>query len=68
MKRKMTIKQIAQSQGITLTELAKLMGYSRVHITNVANGAPAGPKLAKKLVAWSDRKLTTDDLLEPYSH
>jgi hypothetical protein len=58
-----TIKTLVREKQITLTDLARQLGYSRVHITNVSNGAPAGPRLAQKLVAWSGGRLKTDDLL-----
>ena len=59
----MKIKELANEKNVTLTKLAQQLGYSRVHLTNVANGAPVGIKLAKKLVEWSGGALTYEDLL-----
>jgi transcriptional regulator with XRE-family HTH domain len=61
----MTLKEFANIKNMTLTEIARQLSYSRVHLTNVANGAPAGKKLTKKLVIWSSGALKADDLLYP---
>ena len=60
-------KQTVNSSGITLTELAKILGVSRVHLTNIANGEPAGKKLAEKIFKWSKGKIVHTDVLYPQS-
>jgi transcriptional regulator with XRE-family HTH domain len=60
-------KQTVNSSGITLTDLAKILGVSRVHLTNIANGEPAGKKLAEKIFKWSKGQIVHTDVLYPQS-
>jgi transcriptional regulator with XRE-family HTH domain len=60
------LKRIAKQKKITLTELAKQLEISRVHLTNIANGRePAGKRLAKKIEIWSDGQITHSELIYP---
>jgi transcriptional regulator with XRE-family HTH domain len=58
-------KKLVQEQNITLKDLAKQLRVSRVHLTNIANGAPAGKQLAKKIEAWSGGLISHSELLYP---
>ena len=58
-------KQAVNKAGITLTDLARKFDVSRVHLTNVANGEPAGKKLADKIFKWSNGQITHTDILYP---
>ena len=43
-------KQLVRKRNMTLTSLAKYFNVSRVHLTNIANGSPAGRQLAKRIM------------------
>jgi len=58
-------KQLVRQKNITLTDLAKFFNVSRVHLTNIANGSPAGRRLAKKIESWSDGAISHSELLYP---
>jgi hypothetical protein len=58
-------KQFVKQKNLSLTDLAKDLGYSRVHLTNVANGFPAGKRLAKKIELWSGGQVPAVCLLYP---
>ena len=58
-------KRIVRQKNITLTQLARELNISRVHLTNVANGEPAGKHLAKQIEKWSDGQITHSELIYP---
>ena len=57
-------KRLVRRRNTTLKKVATELDYSRVHITNVANGHPAGKKLIAKLIIWSKGQLSVSDLLD----
>ncbi|RLI50020.1 MAG: hypothetical protein DRP09_20270 [Candidatus Thorarchaeota archaeon] len=59
------LKKVVKKRGLTLTQLAREFCITRVHLTNIANGEPAGKKLAKKIEEWSQGEITHTELLYP---
>ena len=59
------LKRYTKTQKITLTKLAQNLKYSRQHISEIANGQPAGKKLALKIEKWSNGHISHTELLYP---
>ena len=59
------LKQFLKKKGITITKMAKDIGYSRPYLTTVVNGAPGGKRLAQIIEDWSDCEVLHDSILYP---
>lgn len=60
------LKKEVKRRRMTLTDLARHLGYSRAHITMVANGGPAGKRLAQKIEQWSEGNVPAICLIFPH--
>jgi len=58
-------KQVIKNKKTTITYLAKYFNVSREHLTNIANGAPAGKNLAKKIETWTGGEISCTDVIYP---
>ena len=56
-------KRFVRDRKITLKSLAKELCVSREHLTNIANGAPCGKNLAKRIEHWSNGVISHSELL-----
>lgn len=59
------LKEYLREKDINITQLAKLIGVSRGHLSTVANGKPGGKNLASRIEKWSNGEITCIQILYP---
>jgi len=57
------LKQYVQKNKIGHREAAETLGITRVYFAQIVNGKFPGDALAKKIIEWTGRELSLEDLL-----